>query len=221
MMEKISSTTNFPVDIAFQHCFEHLKSVSIEWFATDLLLRDKLRRLNYSLLFSEGSGNSLMNRDDKLRQVAAEFGFDPDEEIRIGGKYTPILIDGSTAYISGQIPRVGEVVHFVGVVGESVSLDDGRRAAGISTLRALSLVGKHCGTLDAIATVPRITVYVRSAPGFTMQSEVADGASEVLYAVLGDAGVHTRSSVGVLQLPKGASVEADFIFGLNRSDAGR
>lgn len=161
-----------------------------------------------------------MNRDDKLRQVAAEFGFDPDEEIRIGGKYTPVLVDGSTAYIAGQIPRVGEVVHFVGVVGESVSLDDGRRAAGISALRALSLIRKHCGTLDAIATVPRITVYVRSAPGFTMQSEVADGASDVLYAVLGDAGVHTRSSVGVLQLPKGASVEADFIFGLSRSQAG-
>ncbi|NTZ81789.1 RidA family protein [Burkholderia metallica] len=160
-----------------------------------------------------------MNRDDKLKQVAAEFGFDPDETIRIGGKYTPVLVDGSTAYVAGQVPRIGEVVHFVGVVGESVSLDDGRRAAGISALRALALIRKQCGTLDAIATVPRMTVYVRSAPGFTMQSEVADGASDVLYAVLGDAGVHTRSSVGVLQLPKGASVEADFIFGLNRSGA--
>ncbi|HIC7210522.1 RidA family protein [Burkholderia stabilis] len=162
-----------------------------------------------------------MNRDDKLKQVAAEFGFDPDEEIRIGGKYAPVLVDGSTAYIAGQIPRVGDIVRFVGIVGESVSLDDARRAAGISALRALSLVRKHCGTLDAIASVPRMTVYVRSAPDFSMQSEVADGASDVLYSVLGDTGVHTRSSVGVLQLPKGASVEADFIFGLNRGDAGK
>ncbi|MBJ9967653.1 RidA family protein [Burkholderia seminalis] len=162
-----------------------------------------------------------MNRDDKLKQIAVEFGFDPDAEIRIGGKYTPVLVDERTAYISGQIPRIGDVVHFVGIVGESVSLDDARRAAGISALRALSLIRKHCGTLDAIATVPRITVYVRSAADFTMQSEVADGASDVLYAVLGDAGVHTRSSVGVLQLPKGAAVEADFIFGLNRGDAAR
>ncbi|AJY10087.1 RidA family protein [Burkholderia dolosa] len=155
-----------------------------------------------------------MTRDDKLRQIAADYRFDPDEEIRIGGKYTPVLTDGRTAYVAGQIPRIGNVVHFVGIVGESVTLDDARRAAGISTLRALSLIRKRCGTLDAIATVPRITVYVRSAPDFTMQSEVADGASDVLYAVLGDEGVHTRSSVGVLQLPKGASVEADFIFGL-------
>ncbi|WP_431208883.1 RidA family protein [Burkholderia cepacia] len=161
-----------------------------------------------------------MNRDDKLIQIAAEFGFNPDEEIRIGGKYTPILVDGNTAYIAGQIPRIGEVVHFVGVVGESISLDEGRRAAGVSALRALSLIRKRCGTLDVITTVPRMTVYVRSAPGFTMQSEVADGASDVLYAVLGDAGVHTRTSVGVLQLPKGASVEADFIFGLKPGNAG-
>ena len=161
-----------------------------------------------------------MNRDEKLIQIAAEFGFNPDEEIRIGGKYTPVLVDGNTAYIAGQIPRIGEVVHFVGVVGESISLDEGRRAAGVSALRALSLIRKRCGTLDVIATVPRMTVYVRSASGFTMQSEVADGASDVLYAVLGDAGVHTRTSVGVLQLPKGASVEADFIFGLKPGNAG-
>ncbi|MGU3782103.1 RidA family protein [Burkholderia metallica] len=161
-----------------------------------------------------------MNRDDKLVQIAAEFGFNPDEEIRIGGKYTPVLVDGNTAYVAGQIPRIGDVVHFIGVAGESVSLDDARRAAGVSALRALSLIRKHRGTLDAIASVPRITVYVRSAPGFTMQSEVADGASDVLYAVLGDSGVHTRTSVGVLQLPKGASVEADFIFGLKRGDTG-
>ena len=161
-----------------------------------------------------------MNRDEKLIQIAAEFGFNPDEEIRIGGKYTPVLVDGNTAYIAGQIPRIGEVVHFVGVVGESISLDEGRRAAGVSALRALSLIRTRCGTLDVIATVPRMTVYVRSASGFTMQSEVADGASDVLYAVLGDAGVHTRTSVGVLQLPKGASVEADFIFGLKQGNAG-
>ncbi|MCA8274857.1 RidA family protein [Burkholderia sp. AU30280] len=160
-----------------------------------------------------------MNRDDKLSRISAEFGFNPDEEIRIGGKYRPVLVDGNTAYIAGQIPRIGDVVHFVGVVGESVSLDEARRAAGVSALRALSLIRKHCGTLDAIATVPRITVYVRSTADFTMQSEVADGASDVLYAVLGDAGVHARSSVGVLQLPKGASVEADFIFGLKQGDA--
>lgn len=59
--------------------------------------------------------------------------------------------------------------------------------------------------------VLRVTVFVQSAQGFTQQSEVAHGASEVLYAVLGETGVHTRTSVGVYQLPKSAAVELDLI----------
>jgi enamine deaminase RidA (YjgF/YER057c/UK114 family) len=157
---------------------------------------------------------SSMTRDERLRQIAAEFAFDPDEEIKIGGKYTPVLIDENIAYIAGQIPRVGSVVRYAGIVGADVSIDEARRAVGTSTLRALSLVLKQCGTLDTISAVPRITVFVRSAPDFTMQSEVADGASDVLHSVLGDVGMHTRTSVGVLQLPKGASVEVDFVFRL-------
>jgi len=172
-------------------------------------------RLRFAL--STASIKVSMSRDDKLRQIATAFGFDPDEEIKIGGKYTPVLIDGNVAYIAGQIPRVGDTVRFVGVVGESISLEAARQAAAISTLRALALIKRRCGTLDAIQAVPRISVFVRSASDFTMQSEVADGASDVLYSVLGDVGVHTRTSVGVMQLPKGASVEIDFIFAVRPS----
>jgi enamine deaminase RidA (YjgF/YER057c/UK114 family) len=155
-----------------------------------------------------------MTRDERLLNVAREFDFDSSEEIRVGGKYTPVLVDGDLAYVAGQIPRVGETVRFIGIAGENLTLEEARRAAGTSALRALTLIRNHCGTLDAVRSVPRITVFVRSAPGFTMQSEVADGASNVLHDVLGDAGLHTRTSVGVLQLPKGASVEIDFIFRL-------
>ena len=63
-----------------------------------------------------------------------------------------------------------------------------------------------------VRAVPRITVYVHSAPGFTQQSEVADAASDLLAAVLGERGRHSRTSVGVAQLPKGAAVELDFVF---------
>jgi enamine deaminase RidA (YjgF/YER057c/UK114 family) len=156
-----------------------------------------------------------MTRDESLLQAAIEHGFDPEEEIKVGGKYTPILIEGNIAYVAGQIPRVGNTVRFVGVIGESVSLDEARRAAATSAIRALLLVRKQCGTLDAIRSVPRIGVFMRSAPDFTMQSEVADGASDLLYSILGDAGSHTRTSVGVLQLPKGACVEVEFTFGVH------
>lgn len=153
-----------------------------------------------------------MNRDKQWRLVADRFGFPVDDEIKIGGKYTPVLIDGDMAYVAGQIPRIGETVHFIGSAGNMIPLEDARQAAGISALRALTLIHRACGNLDAIVSIPRISVFVRSAPGFTMQSEVADGASDVLFEVLGEAGIHTRTSVGVLQLPKGAVVEVDFIF---------
>jgi len=140
-----------------------------------------------------------MTRDERFEKLAAEVGFPLNEEIKVGGKYTPVLIDAGIAYIAGQIPRVGDEVRFVGVAGGSISLDDAKRAAGISAIRALALLKNVCGTLDAIVSVPRINVFVRSAPDFTKQSEVADGASDVLSTVLEDAGVHTRTSVGAIQ----------------------
>jgi len=151
-------------------------------------------------------------RDGRLQKLAIELDFDLSEPIKAGGKYTPVLLEENFAYIAGQIPRVGEVVRFVGIVGDSISLDEARRAAATSTVRALALAKNALGTLDLITAAPRITVFVRSTPDFAMQSEVADGASDAMYSVLGDVGMHTRTSVGVLQLPKGASVEVDFIF---------
>ena len=78
-------------------------------------------------------------------------------------------------------------------------------------MRALALLAQSLGSLDRVQSILRISVYVQSAQDFTQQSEVADGASEVLYAVLGQSGVHTRTSVGVYQLPKNAAVELDLI----------
>ena len=84
-------------------------------------------------------------------------------------------------------------------------------AAKVCAMRALALLRQTLGSLERVKHVLRITVYVQSAQDFTQQSEVADGASEILYAVLGQAGVHTRTSVGVFQLPKNAAVEIDLI----------
>ena len=81
-------------------------------------------------------------------------------------------------------------------------------------IHALAVLIQQTGNLDHVKKVLRINVFVNSAADFTQQSEVADGASEVLYAVLGDAGAHTRTSVGVYQLPKGASVEVDMLVAL-------
>jgi enamine deaminase RidA (YjgF/YER057c/UK114 family) len=156
-----------------------------------------------------------MNPDEAFLDAALEHDFPVDEPIKIGGAYTPILIDAGCAYIAGQIPRVGDSVRYIGTVGSDLTFEEARRAAAISTLRALALIRAATGTLATVSSIPKMAVYVRSAPDFTQHSEVADGASNVLHAVFAERGVHTRTSLGVLQLPKGAAVEIDFIFRLN------
>lgn len=152
-----------------------------------------------------------MSRDERFTQEAQALGYSFDGEIKIGGNYVPLVRDGHHLYISGQIPRVGDQVVVTGAVGAEVTLERAQLAAKVCAMRALALLQRSLGSLEQVRAVLRITVYVQSAPGFTQQSEVADGASDLLFRVLGPAGAHTRTSVGVLQLPKNASVEVDLI----------
>ncbi len=152
-----------------------------------------------------------MSRDTLFAQAAAALGYSFDGEIKIGGNYVPLLRDGHTVYLSGQIPRVGNDVVVAGRAGGEATLAQAQRAAQICVMRALALLQRSLGSLDAVRTILRITVYVQCTPDFTQHSEVADGASELLFAILGSAGAHTRTSVGVLQLPKNATVELDMV----------
>lgn len=152
-----------------------------------------------------------MTADQRFQTCAHEMGLDFSGDIQIGGNYSPVVRDGKQLWVSGQIPRVGDAVLFVGVVGETLDVAQGKQAAAIGAMRALALLQRTLGSLESIAAVLRITVYVRSEAHFTQQSEVADGASDVLCRVLGPRGVHTRTSVGVMQLPKGAAVELDMV----------
>ena len=157
----------------------------------------------------------MQTADARFLEQAQLLGYSFDGEIKIGGNYQPLLRDGHHLYVSGQIPRVGDTVVVTGAVGAEVSLFDAQKAAKVCVMRGLALLQRALGSLEHIQSVPRITVYVQSAPNFTQQSEVADGASEVLFQVLGaQAGAHSRTSVGVLQLPKNAAVEIDLIVSL-------
>ena len=152
-----------------------------------------------------------MTRDDAFAQACATLGYSFDGEIKVGGHYVPLVRDGTVMYVSGQIPRVGNDIVVVGRAGAEVTLAQAQLGAKICVLRALALLQRSLGGLDRIRAMLRITVYVRSAEDFTLQSEVADGASDLLLAILGEAGAHTRTSVGVYQLPKGATVEIDLV----------
>jgi enamine deaminase RidA (YjgF/YER057c/UK114 family) len=151
------------------------------------------------------------SRESRFAAIEAALGHSFAGEIKIGGNYVSVVRHGDQVFVSGQIPRVGNDVVVTGKVGAQASVADAQRAARICTMRALALLRQTLGSLDGVARILRVTVFVQSAPGFSQQSEVADGASEVLYAVLGEAGVHTRTSVGVAELPKNAAVEIDLI----------
>jgi len=149
--------------------------------------------------------------DSEFENQAQALGFDFNGEIKIGGNYAPVIQHEHQIYVSGQIPRVGDQVVVTGAAGQDVTLEQAQFAARICIMRALALMRNQLGSLSKIKQVLRITVYVNSSHGFTQQSEVADGASDILFRILGEAGRHTRTSVGVSQLPKGASVELDLI----------
>ena len=158
-----------------------------------------------------------MTADDLFEQRSQTLGFPCDDPIKIGGLYSPGVRDGNLIYISGQIPRVGDRVAVIGELGGTVSFEQACFGAQISTLRALALVRQSCGTLDHVISIPRMNVFIRSTPDFTQHSEVADAASRLLTEILGANSSHARTSVGVVQLPKGAAVEIDFIFRVKAS----
>jgi len=151
-----------------------------------------------------------MSSDARFAEAAAALGHSFDGELKVGGNYVGLLRDGDTVYVSGQVPRVGSTVLVTGRVGEEVDLERARFAAKVCAMRALSLLQRELGTLDKVRQILKVTVYTQSAAPFTQQSG-RDGASELLQSVLGVAGRHTRTSVGVYQLPKNASVELDLV----------
>lgn len=151
------------------------------------------------------------SRQTRFAALEQDLGYTFDGEIRIGGNYQSTVQHGDVIYVSGQVPRVGSTVVVTGRAGADVSLAQAQQGAKVCAMRALALLRQKLGSLDRIQQVMRVTVYTQSAQDFTQQSEVADAASEVLHTVLGAAGVHTRTSVGVAQLPKNATVEVDLI----------
>jgi enamine deaminase RidA (YjgF/YER057c/UK114 family) len=125
--------------------------------------------------------------------------------------YVPAVRAGGHVYTSGQLPFVDGKLPVTGKVGDGVTQDEAAALARTAALNALAAVASVSGGLDSITRVVKVTCFVASAPEFTGQAQVANGASELLLAVLGDAGRHARSAVGVAVLPLGSPVEVELI----------
>jgi len=125
--------------------------------------------------------------------------------------YVPAVRTGNYVYTSGQLPVVDGKLQAAGKVGDAVSPDDAARLARVCALNALAAAAAAAGGLGSIRRVVKVLGFVASAPGFTGQAQVVNGASELLTEVLGDAGRHARSAVGMAVLPLDAPVEVELI----------
>jgi enamine deaminase RidA (YjgF/YER057c/UK114 family) len=114
-------------------------------------------------------------------------------------------------YTAGQLPLVNGSLRAVGKVGAEVSVEEAVDCAQVAALNGLAAVADLAGELDAISRIVKVTVYVASAPGFTDQPLIANGASQLLGDVFGQAGRHARSAVGVAVLPLDAPVEVELV----------
>ena len=125
----------------------------------------------------------------------------------------PYVISGKLVTISGQIPTGPDGPSFVGKLGADMSLEDGQAAARLCAINLLAQLKAACGgDLDRVRRCVRLGVFVNATPDFTRQPEVANGASDLMVAVLGEAGKHARAAVGAGSLPRGVAVEVDGLF---------
>jgi enamine deaminase RidA (YjgF/YER057c/UK114 family) len=125
--------------------------------------------------------------------------------------YVPAVRTGNLVWSSGQLPLVDGSLLATGKVGAEVDPEQAKDLARVCALNALAAVGSAVGDLDAVRRVVKVVGFVASAPSFTGQPGVVNGASELLGDVFGDAGRHARSAVGVAALPLDAPVEVEVV----------
>ena len=146
-----------------------------------------------------------------VEQRLSQLGLKLPDAPQPVANYVPFLISGDQLFISGQIAKDATGRVLTGLLGGGVSIEDGQAAAKASALSLLAQPKAALGDLERIVQVLRLTGFVASTPEFADHPKIINGASDLLVAVLGDAGRHTRSAVGVSSLPLGTCVEIDAI----------
>ena len=124
--------------------------------------------------------------------------------------YVPVVVAGGLAHVSGQLPFVGGQL-VTGRLGEDVSLDDGTAAARACGLMVLAQVRAALGSLDRVERVIKLGAFVSSTGDFDAQPKIANGASELMGEIFGEAGAHVRSAFGVAVLPLDVPVEMELV----------
>ena len=142
----------------------------------------------------------------KPSERLAELGLQLPPVARPVAAYVPATWVGNQVWTSGQLPVVDGQLEVTGLVGDQVTPEQATQQARTAILNALAAASDVAGGIDALNRIVKIVVFVASAPSFTGQPAVGNGASELLGAVFGEAGAHVRSAVGVASLPLGSCV---------------
>jgi len=148
-----------------------------------------------------------MNIDNRL----AELGITLPKPAAPVASYVPAVESGGQLHISGQISVAEDGNLILGRLGEDMNLERGIEAARRCGIMLLAQIQAALGSLDRVERIVKLGAFVNSAPNFTDQPKVANGASELMQEVFGEAGRHARSAVGVAVLPLGVAVEIDAI----------
>ena len=128
------------------------------------------------------------------------------------GEYVEVVRIGDLVFLSGMLPVVGHEPQFIGRVGSTLSAEDGRKAAEIACLGALSAVRSYLGSFDKVRAVAKLGVYIATEGDFRGHPKVADGASELLVRIFGRGMLSGRIVLGVASLPLGVPVEIELVF---------
>jgi enamine deaminase RidA (YjgF/YER057c/UK114 family) len=147
----------------------------------------------------------------QIEQKIIDLGFVLPETAKPLAAYIPAVQSGNLVFTSGQLPMINGSLAETGKVGGSVSPERAKELATVCALNALAAVKTVIGDLDKIKRVVKVVGFVSSAPEFSGQPRVVNGASEFLGEVFGEKGVHARSAVGVAVLPLDAPVEIELI----------
>ena len=141
----------------------------------------------------------------------AELGITIPQVAKPVASYVPATTTGNLVFTAGQLPFVDGQLPATGKVGDEVSAEDAKDLARIAVLNAIAAVETAIGSVDRVTRIVKLVVFVASTPGFTGHPAVANGASDTLVDIFGDAGRHARSAVGVAALPLDAPVELELV----------
>jgi enamine deaminase RidA (YjgF/YER057c/UK114 family) len=142
-----------------------------------------------------------------IEQRLVELGIALPAPPKAVGAYVTVVRTGHLVMTSGQLPWVGDRLAYTGKLGSELTVEQGYEAARISAINAIAQLKLAVGDLDRIRQIVRLEGYVHCGPGFRQHPQVLNGASELLLAVFGDKGRHTRTAVGIHEMPLDSPVQ--------------